>query len=149
MYDYKYPVERRVIEERLTFLEKEYYRFDYLINPYHILPGLVLDVDITSIKRKKKTLDGMANVLNEFLHGVSQGFQDAAFASFSRRRSTVREDINQSFGSDANEKKPAKPASSAYLDMLNPDESAAALEAPKKTASAASAPKKRGRVAKK
>ena len=41
----------------------------------------------------------MANVLNEFLHGVSKGFQDAAFASFSRRRSTVRADINQSFGS--------------------------------------------------
>jgi len=39
----------------------------------------------------------MANVLNEFLHGISKGFQDAAFASFSRRRSTVREDINQSF----------------------------------------------------
>jgi len=41
----------------------------------------------------------MANVLNEFLHGVSKGFSDAAFASFSRRRSTVREDINQSFSS--------------------------------------------------
>ena len=40
----------------------------------------------------------MANVLNEFLHGVSKGFQDAAFASFSRRRSTVRDDIHQSFG---------------------------------------------------
>jgi hypothetical protein len=72
-------------------------RFDYMINPYHIQPGLLLDVDITSIKRKKATLDGMANVLNEFLHGVSKGFQDAAFASFSRRRSTVREDIAQSF----------------------------------------------------
>ena len=39
----------------------------------------------------------MANVLNEFLFGVSKGFQDAAFASFKRRRSTVREDISQSF----------------------------------------------------
>jgi len=39
----------------------------------------------------------MANVLNEFLHGVSRGFQDAAFATFKRRRSSVREDINQSF----------------------------------------------------
>ena len=80
----------------MTFLEKEFQRFDYMINPYHIQPGLLLDVDICSIKRKKATLDGMANVLNEFLHGVSKGFQDAAFASFSRRRSTVREDIAQS-----------------------------------------------------
>jgi len=62
-----------------------------------------LDVDITSIKRKKVTLDAMANVLNEFLSGVSKGFSDAAFASFSRRRSTVREDINQSFSSAASE----------------------------------------------
>jgi hypothetical protein len=97
MYSYQYPIQRRVMEERLEFLEKEFNMFDYMINPYHIQPGLLLDVDITSIKRKKATLDGMANVLNEFLHGVSKGFQDAAFASFSRRRSTVRADIAQSF----------------------------------------------------
>jgi hypothetical protein len=99
MYDFLYPIERRVMEERLNWLEREYFRFDYMINPYHLQPGILLDVDITSIKRKKVTLDAMANVLNEFLHGVSKGFQDAAFASFSRRRSTVREDINQSFSS--------------------------------------------------
>jgi len=103
MYDYLYPVERRVMEQRLGWLEREYYRFDYMINPYHLQPGLLLDVDITSIKRKKVTLDAMANVLNEFLHGVSKGFSDAAFASFSRRRSTVREDINQSFASAVDE----------------------------------------------
>jgi hypothetical protein len=97
MYEYKYPKKRRVMEERMTYLESEFQKFDYLINPYHIQPGLLLDVDITSIKKKKATLDGMANVLNEFLHGVSKGFQDAAFASFSRRRSTVRDDIAQSF----------------------------------------------------
>jgi len=103
MYDFMYPIERRVMTERLEWLEKEYYRFDYMINPYHLQPGLLLDVDITSIKRKKVTLDAMANVLNEFLHGVSKGFSDAAFASFSRRRSTVREDINQSFAAVADE----------------------------------------------
>ncbi|MDR2900223.1 MAG: cytochrome C oxidase subunit II [Treponema sp.] len=120
MYDYQYPIERRVMEQRLTDLERDYYKFDYLINPYHIQPGLLLDVDITSIKRKKATLDAMANVLNEFLHGVSKGFQDAAFASFSRRRSTVRQDINQSF-SDVPAEDPRHGADpgSAYLDMLN------------------------------
>jgi len=91
------PIERVATEERLNFLEKEFLSFEYQINPYHIQPGLLLDIDITSIKRKKYTLNAMANVLNEFLHGISKGFQDAAFASFSRRRSTVREDINQSF----------------------------------------------------
>ena len=134
MYDYKYPIERRVIEDRLFFLEREFYRFDYMINPYHIQPGLVLDMDITSIKRKKATLDGMANVLNEFLHGVSKGFQDAAFASFSRRRSTVREDISQSFAYTGDEKPEPSSSASSYLDMINTGEEGApkAIEAPKK-----------------
>jgi len=125
MYSYRYPIQRRVMEERLSFLESEFNRFDYMINPYHVQPGLLLDVDITSIKRKKATLDGMANVLNEFLHGVSKGFQDAAFASFSRRRSTVREDLAQSFATGLEETMEggpgaAQPAggSPGYLDML-------------------------------
>ena len=140
LYSYRYPVERRVVEDRLSFLEREFYRFDYMINPYHIQPGLILDMDITSIKRKKATLDGMANVLNEFLHGVSKGFQDAAFASFSRRRSTVRDDISQSFASataaDANHQHaPAASQQSSYLDMLNAGDegdSPKAIEAPKR-----------------
>jgi hypothetical protein len=125
MYSYQYPIQRRVMEERLVFLEREFNRFDYMINPYHVQPGLLLDMDITSIKRKKATLDGMANVLNEFLHGVSKGFQDAAFASFSRRRSTVRQDIAQSFG-DVGQEEATKPNSDpgkAYLDMLNATDS--------------------------
>jgi hypothetical protein len=131
MYDFLYPIERRVMEERLIWLEKEYYRFDYMINPYHLQPGILLDVDITSIKRKKATLDAMANVLNEFLHGVSKGFSDAAFASFSRRRSTVREDINQSFG--------------AVVEDTHHHEEAVAA-APKPKAAAIAAPKKKGVV---
>jgi hypothetical protein len=128
MYSYQYPIERRVMEERLSFLDKEFDRFDYMINPYHIQPGLLLDVDICSIKRKKATLDGMANVLNEFLHGVSKGFQDAAFAAFSRRRSTVREDIAQSFApvEDAAPKRGAPGAD--YLSMLNAEPSPALEE---------------------
>ncbi|MDR1143562.1 MAG: cytochrome C oxidase subunit II [Spirochaetaceae bacterium] len=155
MYDYQYPIERRVMEDRLAFLERDYNKFDYMINPYHIQPGLLLDVDITSIKRKKATLDAMANVLNEFLHGVSKGFQDAAFASFSRRRSTVREDINQSFADTPPEEVKASSAGGqAYLDMLNSGDAAAttqtpALEAPKrgrgrKSAGSAAAVKPRG-----
>ncbi len=120
MYDYQYPIERRVMEERLSFLETEFNKFDYIINPFHLQPGLLLDVDITSIKRKKATLDGMANVLNEFLHGVSKGFQDAAFASFSRRRSTVRADIAQTFATEDGDPAAGEPpARAAYLDMLN------------------------------
>jgi len=132
MYDYQYPIERRVMEERLAFLETEFIKFDYIINPFHLQPGLLLDVDITSIKRKKATLDGMANVLNEFLHGVSKGFQDAAFASFSRRRSTVRADIAQTFATNPEEDvKAGEPAGrSQYLDMINDEPAAPAIAAP-------------------
>jgi len=117
-YSYKYPIQRRVMEERLAWLESEFTRFDYMINPYHIQPGLILDVDITSIKRKKATLDGMANVLNEFLFGVSKGFADAAFAAFSRRRSTVREDIAQSFAAVPAGEEGAAAAAGQYVEML-------------------------------
>ncbi|MCL2238049.1 MAG: cytochrome C oxidase subunit II, partial [Treponema sp.] len=134
MWDYLFPVERRVMEDRLAWLEKEYYRFDYMINPYHLQPGILLDVDITSIKRKKATLDAMANVLNEFLHGVSKGFQDAAFASFSRRRSTVREDINQSF---------------ATVSETEEEEQAVQAAAPKPRQQAIAAPKAKAKPKKK
>ena len=97
MHGYQNPVERVVVDERINFIIRRFNEFTYKVNPHHIQPGLVLDVDIVTIKRKQYMLKGMANVLNEFLYGVSKGFQDQAFASYSRRRSTVRTDIEQSF----------------------------------------------------
>ena len=105
-------------------------------------------MNITSIKRKKATLDGMANVLNEFLYGVSKGFQDAAFASFSRRRSTVRADIAQSFAATAPETPAPEGKKSEYLDMLNvPAASSAATKAAEQGVVDV-APRRRGRPAK-
>jgi len=72
----------------------------------------------------------MANVLNEFLHGVSKGFSDAAFASFSRRRSTVREDINQSFSAPAEEEPAVASAAPKPKAIAAPGRAAA--PAPKK-----------------
>lgn len=97
MYGHSNPPERVVTDERVDFLIDRFDSFSYKINPYHVQPGLLLDMDLTSIKKKKTTIMGMSNVLNEFLHRVSKGFQDAAFASFSRRRSTIREDIDKTF----------------------------------------------------
>ncbi|MDA3851787.1 MAG: cytoplasmic filament protein CfpA [Spirochaetaceae bacterium] len=112
-FGYQNPRARVVMDEEIEFLAREFEAFDYLINPYHINPGLILDIDITSIKRKKYTLNSMANVLNEFLNGVSKGFQDAAFASFKRRRSTVRDDIDQTFGHEKHEAEELPDSSSA------------------------------------
>ena len=97
MHSYQNPIERVILDERLDFVEKRFHEFTYKVNPHHIQPGLVLDIDVTTTKRKQYILRGMAGVLNEFLFDISKGFADAAFASFSRRRSTVRDDIDQSF----------------------------------------------------
>ena len=97
VYKYNHPEKRRVIEDRLRFLEDKVFEFSNLINPYHIQPGVLLDIDITTIKRKRTTMMSMANVLNEFLFSLSRGFADAAFASSTRRRSTIRSDFSQTF----------------------------------------------------
>lgn len=90
---------RLAIEKKFDFVRGKFEDFTSQVNPYHIQPGLLLDVDIVSIKRKRTTMLNMSNVLNEFLFSISRGFADAAFASFSRRRSTERSDIEQSFAS--------------------------------------------------
>jgi hypothetical protein len=100
MHGFQNPVERVILDERISFLQKRFNEFTYRVNPHHIQPGLILDIDIATIKRKQFMLKGMANVLNEFLYGVSKGFSDAAFAQYTRRRSTQREDIDQSFASE-------------------------------------------------
>jgi hypothetical protein len=91
------PTVRQLVTGRMNFLEREFLRFSALINPFHLNPGLLLDVDVVTIKRKSTTMMRMANVLNEFLNAVSKGFADMAFAQFSRRRSTIRTDIAGEF----------------------------------------------------
>ncbi|GHV04759.1 cytochrome c oxidase subunit II [Spirochaetia bacterium] len=137
MYNsYLYPIERRVMENQLAFLESKYLEFDYEINPYHIQPGILLDVNITSVKRKKSTLDAMANVLNEFLQGVSKGFTDAAFASFSRRSNV------QAFGDDNEASASKTDTASAYLDLINSDGPEGVADAVEAKPKAIAAPKK-------
>ena len=95
------PELRLIAENRIDFLEVEFNRFSAQINPFHLQPGLLVDMDIVSIKRKSATMMNMANVLNEFLSAISMGFQDSAFAEFSRRRSTQRQDMAGEFESVA------------------------------------------------
>ncbi|HPS58961.1 MAG TPA: cytoplasmic filament protein CfpA [Spirochaetota bacterium] len=122
IHGYQNPVERVILDERLNFMENRFNVFCHVVNPHHIQPGLILDIDLTTIKRKQYILKGMANVLNEFLYSVSKGFADAAFATYSRRRSTVRSDITQSFveeevGEDLFETAYKQDASAANIDL--------------------------------
>jgi hypothetical protein len=114
MYGYQNPVERVVVEERVNLLEKQFNKFIYEINPHHLQPGLLLDIDISTNKRKQYMMKAMANVLNEFLHSVSKGFADAAFATFKRRRSTVRDDREMSFETDSEAEAQMRKLASQY-----------------------------------
>lgn len=93
-----FPDHRLVIEERLNFLENRFFEFSSKINPYHVQPGLLLDLDVVSIARRKVTIRGMANVLNEFLAGVSKGFSDDSMSHFTKRRSHVDGVVDEGFG---------------------------------------------------
>lgn len=93
IFEMRFPNNRVIIEQRLNFLESEFLRFMSNINPYHVQPGLLLEVAITSIKRKKITIQGMTNVLNEFLSGISKGFSDRTVMQHERRRSNVTEGL--------------------------------------------------------
>ena len=84
----EYSEERIAFEERVDFLDKSISKFNAMYNPFHCNPGLMLSVNMKTIKRQLRTMTNMSNVLNEFLFGLSKGFSDKAFASFSRRRST-------------------------------------------------------------
>ena len=91
VYDKNFPDERILIEERIDSLSEKFNVFNGKVNPFQLQPGVCLEIDITSVKRKKTTIMSIANVLNEFLHYTSKGFSDTAFAGFQRRRSTIKD----------------------------------------------------------
>jgi hypothetical protein len=88
-----------IVEQRLNFLEGQFLEFMHRVNPYHVQPGLMLEVGITSIRRLKVTIRGMSNVLNEFLSNISKGYSDAAHAKPLHRRSNVTSGIGD-FGAE-------------------------------------------------
>ncbi len=140
MYGSRQPAKRRVMEEQLHFLEAEFSKFDNLINPFHVQPGLLIDIDLTSIKRKKTTLNGMAHVLNEFLRGVSKGFTDQAWDSF--RRSSAAGAKTSGTAGKASETGTAD-TWEQFADMIN---KTMTLEAPAADAIAAAAEKEADEV---
>ncbi|MCH7477771.1 MAG: hypothetical protein IIA14_06685 [SAR324 cluster bacterium] len=85
----QFPDHRLALEQRLNFLENQFLEFMARVNPYHVQPGLLLEMTLTSIKRKRITILGMSNLLNEFLLQVSKGFTDISISHFEKRRSHV------------------------------------------------------------
>ncbi|MBI3994069.1 MAG: cytochrome C oxidase subunit II [Candidatus Lambdaproteobacteria bacterium] len=101
IFEARFPDHRVIIEQRLNFLETEFLTFMSVVNPYHVQPGLLVEIDITSIKRLRITIKGITNVLNEFLLGISKGFTDRSVDEFTRRRSTVSDVVGAFESADA------------------------------------------------
>ena len=99
VYGTQYPEDRIILEDRIKFLERKFQEFASRINPHHVQQGLILEVDITSVKRKRTTMTAMSNVLNEFLFKVSSGFSDEAEGSESMENFATDKKINQQFTS--------------------------------------------------
>lgn len=97
IYGTQYPEERIILEERISFLENRFQDFAALINPHHIQQGLILEVDITSVKRRRTTMHAMSDVLNEFLSQVSKGFSDQEATGQRSPGVNNREELGQKF----------------------------------------------------
>jgi hypothetical protein len=93
IFELRFPPHRTMVEERLNFLEAQFMEFMSRVNPYHVQPGLLLEVGITTIRRLRATVKGMSNVLNEYLSGISKGFSDRSAKGAMHRRSNVTEGI--------------------------------------------------------
>jgi hypothetical protein len=93
VFELRFPDHRTLVEERLNFLESQFMEFMGRVNPYHVQPGLLLEVSITTIRRLRATVKGMSNVLNEYLSGISKGFSDRAMKEPGHRRSNVTEGL--------------------------------------------------------
>jgi len=76
--DSMYPVERQISEERLLMLRDEFSFVEDKIDPYNLQPGILVDIELTFIKRKRTTLDAMSLALGRFLDNVSKCFRDVS-----------------------------------------------------------------------
>jgi len=68
------PVERRVSDERLALLESDFAQIENAADPHRIRPGLLVDVELSTVKRKKTTLNAVSAALGEFLSRLPSGF---------------------------------------------------------------------------
>ena len=75
-FKYENPPERVILDQRLDFLESEFSTFNRQVNPFHLRHGLVLEISLTTIKRKENTMHAISNVISDFLSQVSCGFTD-------------------------------------------------------------------------
>ena len=72
--DSMYPAERQITLERLSLQKNKFSCFENRVNPANLQPGIFVDIDLTSVKRKRTTLDSMSAVIDRFTDGVANCF---------------------------------------------------------------------------
>jgi len=96
-FEYEYSPERIIIEQRLNFIEEEYERFDRKHNPFHAHPGLFLEINASTIKRRETTISSMSNVVVQFISRIATGFVDSSYEEFHHRKRLEQTVDTQSF----------------------------------------------------
>ena len=92
LYESNNPTERVIMEQRLDFLEEETKKVLQKYNPFQVFPGLFLEIDFSSIKRREHTFNGMGNVLTQFLNELSQDLADFAYEEYHKKISSQERD---------------------------------------------------------
>ncbi|MDH4128140.1 MAG: cytoplasmic filament protein CfpA [Spirochaetota bacterium] len=87
-YNHEKPIERVILEKQIDFLEEQYKELACSINPYHLQPGLLLDVNIVSIKKRQITLNRAKKVISEFLNSISKGLKCTDSLNISSNKET-------------------------------------------------------------
>lgn len=91
IYGNEYPIERTILQERIDLMQNQFEKFDRMVNPFQLRPGLLIDIDMTSIKKKKTTINGMMEVLQNFLPSIAQGFGDGEMVSYTAGKISIPE----------------------------------------------------------
>ncbi len=92
-FSIRHPEQREITENRINFLEDSVVSFNEQANPYQVQPGVLLEIRITSVKRRRVTIDAMSDVLNQFFTLISKGFTDPHVARVNRHSNVIGERI--------------------------------------------------------
>ena len=98
LYEWENPKERIIMEQRLDFLENAFEEFNSDFNPFQLQAGLVVDISMSTIKRKEVTINGMSLVLDDFLSHIASGFSDKTMISHQKQKASESQaNIRQAF----------------------------------------------------
>lgn len=99
LYQFEYPPERIILEQRLDFLQERCEDFIRMYNPFHAHPGLFLEITASTIKRRETTITSMSNVITQFITGVSHPFIDSSHQEFHEKRKLEQVRNDRTFAS--------------------------------------------------